>query len=297
MEAKSLLYASGLYKGLDFWISGKTFDQGGLIKIECDLYSDSAISLEESIRGISLDLGKREKLNRALSQIVAEETEVLHIKDTQKLLDGLATLNQKPWLEKTVVDTKNIRVRNDCIYLAENQQSAPRILKTIISLDPTFSEQHRELLPLFNIFSRWLIFTPDDIIADRNGYYSGDIYADPKTVSTIGEMQIAPHLSRDVDTDTLFESTKETITKMCLPHILDRLAKDIWQSVDKNSDSSMKPDLDRILIETEVYASYDELRNDATLENLKLLSEHLFLEVRFGRRKVSGQLALPKKAN
>src|SRR5690606_23107792 len=79
MQAKRLFLEKGLYKGLDYWISGKTFDQGGIVKVECDLYSAAAMRLEKSIREISLQIDNPPLIARALSQIVAEEAEILYI--------------------------------------------------------------------------------------------------------------------------------------------------------------------------------------------------------------------------
>src|SRR5690606_23466340 len=110
-----------------------------------------------------------------------------------------------------------------------------------------------------------------------------------KEMSTTGEMQVATHLFKDVDVDTIFKSTSEIITRMCQPDILHRLAKDLWQSLDENSDSSLKPDLDRIVMETGIYSSYDKLQEQATFENLLLLAKNSTLEIRFGRKKSSGK--------
>src|SRR5690554_3606901 len=115
MRAKDLFFKKGLYKGLDYWITGTTFEQGGLVKVSYDLYSDAAIALEEDIQKNLLDLEDTTQISRALSQIVAEEPLVLQITNKQRLLKELGKLDNKPWLiddEVDAIDTKNIRLRN-----------------------------------------------------------------------------------------------------------------------------------------------------------------------------------------
>lgn len=293
MRAKDLFFMKGLYKGLDYWITGTTFEQGGLVKVSYDLYSDAAIALEGDIQKILLDLENTTQISRALSQIVAEEPFVLRITNKQLLLKELSKLNNKPWViddEVEAIDTKNIRLRNTHIYLAAEEQVKPRVLKTTVSLDPVFANDNHILLPLFNIFSRWLIFTPDDVIADSNGFYSGDIYGSAKTFSVFGELLIAPHLSKVIDLEVLYKTAKDIMVEMLSPDTLTKLSLDIQDSTAKETDSSIMPDRDRILIQTGIYIGLGKLKELASAENLALLAKHCTLEMRFGRKSIARTL-------
>lgn len=293
MAVKDYFYQNNLYKLSDYALNGTTYEQGGIIEINCELYSSKAMEIAENIMAIKIDFGKDNKnVTHALLQMTAEEQNKLYVTDKQLLLAELRTLDATTWRNVealSFIDTKGHRRKTPPIYLTDTKQPAPRKLKLHLTLDGDFASTHRTLLPLFNIAARFLALTLTDVITKEYGYYAGELYGAQPVPSMTSELLVAPRIANNVDLGLIAGHTKEILEQMTSAPVLEAFA-DTLSSISYTTGSPEAPNLERIMHETGIYIGTAGWQETATTRNLWQVLGKMDLELTFGHRRRSFSL-------
>lgn len=288
-------YSHGLYKSLDYGVHGTTFEHGGVITVECSLYSREAIRLGDEIEQLHIDFGKdNSNITKALFQIAAEEPYVPYVSNRKTVTEELSRLDNQPWRSVDsidILDTKAIRRKNKLLYLTHQKQIKPRQIQVTISLDRDFANSHREILPLFVFVGRVILLTASNRTCAAHGLYSGELY--PKTYTSLtSELLVSKQGSLNVSIETMSDVVKET-TLQVLNHATYTRLEDELSSVRYELGSNVMPNFEDILTQTGILMGAIGWRKTATIDNIKLLLEHTSIEIKFGRDKASWPILRP----
>lgn len=283
-RVNAFFYEHGLFKLLDYAAHGTTYEEGGVITVECNLYSSEAIALGSEIEQLRIDLGKENcNVSTALHQIVAEEPNKLYVGDKVKLLQEIKRLDNEPWQSIDnlgILDTKTIRRKNTLIYLTDKKQARPQMMRLSIRLNKDFADTHRELLPLFMFVGRIILLAAGNQVAAAHGAYAGKLYG-KNQLSLISELSI----TKQTPTLTSIEKARETIQEM-LRHMLNdatyaRIVANL-SSMNYETTPCEALNLNELLTETNVLIGTIGWLSIATSDNIKNLLKQATLEVKLG---------------
>lgn len=103
---KSLFYSLDLLRSVDYFISGKTYDDGYIV-IEVELLTAKATENIDKIIKLEIEASDMRGVHFALQQIIAEEECILSSDVPKQLVEELATLNAKGWrIEDAIIEHK-----------------------------------------------------------------------------------------------------------------------------------------------------------------------------------------------
>ncbi len=277
-------YRQGLYKALDYAAHGTTFEEGGVITVDIELYSDEAVAQTSAIEQLHIDFGDENKnVLLALYQIGAEEEWTVGITDGQKVLDELILLDQQRWQsidELTVIDTRTIRRKNPPIYLTVDRQPKPRKLHVSLKHD---KELNALQAALFNSVSRVLLLTVTNKIVEQYGFYAGELRGTPSPLSVTSELLVFPILWKDIDIDEVLISAEKVLNQMITPTTIERIAHDVGV-VDYLDHSRLAPDFERILNQTRVIVGAAGWNSIATPDEIGAILAGAELVIKKGRQ-------------
>lgn len=290
--AKQLFYSRGLYMILDYGIFGSTYEEG-VIEIICELYTEEAKSMADELVSLSIDYGiDNSKVSKALQSISAEEPWKLYITDKTAVLKELYKLNEQPWQtphSTSVIDVRSVRRKNSPIYLTTDAAPRPKVIRNSIVLDKEFSDQHHELLPLFNVLGHWLTRTIGDQIVFEHGLFAAQSYGRAKPTSTSIDLLAVPPTVSSTDIDNVLKQALHIAERMQLPIVIDRFVSSLKSSIIGNIEA-LTPDTGRILMETGIYMGRKDLLETITTKNIRQILQHCTLEIRYGRTRLAHSL-------
>lgn len=287
--AKSFLYQQGLFKYLDFNLYGTTYEQGGIVEIDVEIYTPYVRSAILSLDQLPVQLDNK-SVHLALMQIIAEEGHFFSDEtyDYEAILKELAELDRVNWQQIDdfkALDTNTIRRRNDPLCLS-NTPYRSRKLVTTISLDADIAKEHRTLLGLFRHATELILPTVADQLSIQLGYYAeGDIFksrtakVDLLVAGTEEDTNLEEYL------DTLQDTIKFQIEKEAFSRLLESL-----QNLSHANNNPITWNTTDILKKTGVMIGAKGWQQLATHENLALLWPHMSIEVKLGRQKLTAKL-------
>lgn len=292
-RVNDFFYEQGLFKLLDYAVHGITYEQGGVIAVECELYSDEAARLGHKIESLRIDLGSNNRnISTALHQITAEESEKLYISNPEKVIAELKRLDRDQWQridDFTTLDTQTIRRKNAPIYLTNQKQARPHILRLSLHLDRDFATTRRELLPLFTFIGRTILLTAcNQVVATHGAYAGGDLSAKAMPPMVTSDLFVARYTRPSLSLDEVARTAQEACTYVCRNKTYDRIVRSL-SATSYSSTPQAAPNLERLITETGIVIGEKGWRELTTLESIKDILNHAALEVKLGRQKITFQ--------
>ncbi len=174
---KELFYEHKLYKYLDYALSGTTFNNGGLIEIDIELYTPRAIALSHLLQQQKISTNQA-AVSTAFTQILAEEESSISTTGFEKVQKALVGLGKSAWQHIDDFDTfdaKAARQKRPPVYVDYSHRLPTRKITTTLSLERQFAATHRELIPLFRHIAKLVTFTTQDQLALEHGYYNDEV--------------------------------------------------------------------------------------------------------------------------
>lgn len=287
-QVKKLFYNHGLFKYLDYYLSGTVHEKGGIIEIEIEFYTAEALALVSQIPDLKISVDPAD-ISTAFTQLLAEEEVVIETNGLDSVTATLIELQTKPWQDMDdfgILDTKSIRHTSMPIYINENKLLPSRRLEIRLHLDADFAANHRRLLPLFLQIAKIITFTAQDILASENGYYPGDVVFQSKkhTVYMKADLQVAHANDQFIELSEDLDQCKKMLAYIDTTNSLQRLVRELHTtSYAYNPHTS--PNIKAILNETDIYIGSRGWHEIATRDNINLLLSHASIELVFGRKK------------
>lgn len=284
-------YEKQLYKSVDYAASGATYDEGGVIVVDVELYSSRAQEYAGGISELKIDLDPSGgNIERALLQMSAEESWRIHISDKLKTVAMLQSLDTAPWLwldEIDAIDTRSIRRKLDPIYLTNKVQAKPRVLSITLRNKPVVGEACAALLAFV---SRIALLTVSNMVTGRYGHYAGDITYSRGLSATRSSLLVASYPRVDVNVPEVSKYTKELIGKMFSRELCERIAQDL-NTTNYANQSYVAPNYERILQQSGVLVGSKGWQQ-ITWKDVHDVLNGATLEVKYGRTKEEVTLKL-----
>ena len=223
------LYSHGQYKLLDYSLNGETYESG-IVMIYGACYNPKAERLLENIISMKINLSNEKPsytpVARAISQLCAEESQKLFVKDPDMIIRELELLDNKPWQNLDSVDilpknTTNDKSLTDLIY--ETDQPADK--KPILKLQLQIDNQPVELRVLWRELARFISLSiGQKICRDFGVYYSKESVKNNDTsVMFTSIFSVSPH-DREINMKEVITIAKQALTKVTSSNVLNRFS-------------------------------------------------------------------------
>lgn len=279
---------------MDYALSGATFDEGGIIVIDCELYSEQAQQFVDDLDKIRIELGENNNLVYiALLQIAAEEKFKLHASSEKDIIDGLKKLDENKWChidDFDLLDTKYIRRKSDPLYLTHQHQPIPRKIHIKLIPDQDLVHENRKLLPLFDVIGRILTLTLINKLIWRYGLYAGcDLVTHPAPTSLSSELWSIQKVFKELDLDEIAKYSHDVVRLIASDQTIEHIVSE-FSSVSYEKRGLKGSDYSHILSTTKIFVGAKGWKEIATTENINLLMNNTSLELKLGRQKVNNKL-------
>lgn len=279
------LYSHSQYKLLDYSLNGETYESG-IVMIYGACYSPKTERLLENIISMKINLSN-EKPNytpvaRAISQLCAEESQKLFIKDSDMIIRELELLDNKPWQNLDSVDilpknTTNDKDLTDLIY--ETDQPADK--KSALKLRLQISNQPVELRVLWRELARLIsLAIGQKICRDFGVYYSKESVKNNDTsVISTSIFSVSPHAQK-VNLKEVAATAKQALTKVTSSKVLNRFS-DYLTSLSYTNNPCAAPDSCQIAQEFGIVIGAAGWKKLATTENIAKALEATHITFRY----------------
>lgn len=266
------LYNHSQYKLLDYSLNGETYESG--IVIICgECYNTEAEHLLENIANMKVSLSDKNPghipVSQAMSQLYAEESQKLFIKDSDMIIRELELLDNKPWQNLDSVDilpknTTNDKDLTDLIY--ETDQPADK--KSALKLRLQISNQPVELRVLWRELARLIsLAIGQKICRDFGVYYSKESVKNNDTsVISTSIFSVSPHAQK-VNLKEVAATAKQALTKVTSSNVLERFS-DYLTSLSYTENPYITPDSCQIAREFGIIIGAAGWEKLATTENI-----------------------------
>ena len=266
------LYNHGQYKLLDYSLNGDTYESG-IVMICGECYSTEAEYLLENIANMKVSLSDKNPgyipVSQAMSQLYAEESQKLFVKDPDMIIRELELLDNKPWQNLDSVDilpknTTNDKSLTDLIY--ETDQPADK--KPILKLQLQIDNQPVELRVLWRELARFISLSiGQKICRDFGVYYSKESVKNTGiSVVSTSIFSVSPH-DREINMKEVITIAKQTLTKVTSSNALERFS-DYLTSLSYTENPYITPDSCQIAREFGIIIGAAGWEKLATTENI-----------------------------
>lgn len=285
------LYNHGQYKLLDYSLNGETYESG--IVIICgECYSTEAEYLLENIANMKVSLSDKNPgyilVSQAMSQICAEKSQKLFVKDPDMIIRELELLDNKPWQNLDSVDilpknTTNDKDLTDLIY--ETDQPADK--KSALKLRLQISNQPVELRVLWRELARFISLSiGQKICRDFGVYYSKESVKNNDTsVISTSIFSVSPHV-QEIDLKEVAATAKQTLAKVTSSNVLNRFSNYLT-SLSYTNNPCAAPDSCQIAREFGIVIGAAGWKKLATTENIAKALEATHITFRYKNSTIS----------
>lgn len=266
------LYSHSQYKLLDYSLNGETYESG-IVMICGECYNTEAEHLLENIANMKVSLSDKNPghipVARAISQLCAEESQKLFVKDPDMIIRELELLDNKPWQNLDSVDilpknTTNDKSLTDLIYETDHPADKKPILKLQLQID----NQPVELRVLWRELARFISLSiGQKICRDFGVYYSKESVKNNDTsVISTSIFSVSPH-AQEIDMKEVAAIAKQTLAKVTSSNVLNRFS-DYLTSLSYTNNPCAAPDSCHIAREFGIIIGAAGWKKLATTENL-----------------------------
>jgi len=279
------LYSHSQYKLLDYSLNGETYESG-IVMICGECYNTEAEHLLENIANMKVSLSDKNPghmpVSQAMSQLYAEESQKLFVKNPDMIIRELELLDNKPWRNLDSVDilpknTTNDKDLTDLIY--ETDQPADK--KPILKLQLQVDNQPVELRVLWRELARFISLSiGQKICRDFGVYYSKESVKNNDTsVISTSIFSVSPH-AQEIDMKEVAAIAKQTLTKVTSSNVLERFS-DYLTSLSYTENPYITPDSCQIAREFGIIIGAAGWEKLATTENIAKALEATHITFRY----------------
>lgn len=271
-----LFYSNGAFKNLDYSARGVAYEQGGIIIIYIDLYTEKARSLSHRLEDLFIDYGANKlHLSTEILRIMTEEDYELEFdledinRDDGPLLQELDKLHQLPWQhldQLDIIDSKSIQLAKSPITLTNYPQAKPEEVLVAIEIN----NKYHHLAAVFSELSRIMLFTISFRLCSNYGLYEDDITGSASPLATTAHLNILPAETHRINLTETQNLIRDTLSHMVNSGIKTRLA-DYLNNLSYSNHPYDAPDNERILTEYGILVGSSGWKKLATTENIDLL--------------------------
>ncbi len=289
-EINRFLYEKGCFKTLDYFANGTTFDEGGIIVVECGFYTKKALAYKDNIANLSISMGVDNiHVSNALLEIAAEEPTKISVVDKYKIPEEIKLLNSQPWQpldQIPPIDTKKIRRSSTPIYLTNIPACNPKTLDIKLHLNRDFIKYNRHLTPLANHLFNILLLSISTQITKDFPFYATYIYSNPKTFSNTSKLQILPKAANDIELQNIMDILQKTVTYMISSGFILRFEKYL-QNISYNNCPYESPDIATVINESGFTMGRSAWRMVGTQDNILKILKEAKASLVLGRQKLT----------
>lgn len=283
-QVNKMLYDKGLFKWLDFSISGSTHEQGGVVVVDYQAYNEQAAEMIPVIKSFKTQINEQ-KVQTALQQIYAEEEYEVFISDQKKTLEELHSIASASWQdldEIGAIDTRGLRRRAQPVYLTHDPAPQPTIVKISLELNQEFALDNRASVAVFATVARFILFSSAYNLATNTGSYNADIYSSNDGLRVTTELHFSGTPSL-LDKESISSDILSSIEHIKKHGGIERLSKDL-RSVSYLDNSHKAPDFERTLLESGVLLGSKGWAENASTEKILEIIENSRLVVSVSRK-------------
>lgn len=272
--ATEYLYQHNRYKLLDYSLNGETYESG-VIVINGECYNNESEKLLNNIATMKADLGSEKSgylpVAQAISQIGAEEPNMLYISSPEEVIKELEKLNAKSWKN---IDSVNLlpdaKAANkdvvDLIYTT-NQLSN---VNSPLELNIEIKDQPMEICALWYELARFIgLSVGQKICHNFSTYFSGEhVNNDGATMTYTATFSVNRHSQPEISLEEVTLLSRKTINEIITPNVLMRFSTYL-SSVSYSHNPHFAPDISYIAQNIGMLVGSQGWKNIATSDNMK----------------------------
>jgi|GEM_PF-1579744 len=291
-----LFYDHELFPYLDYEYTATTL--GGVVQFGIDLYTKEAKDLSENIRETKISLDN-EIFHATILQLATSLQHNVSVANEGSInwdvvREELLLLDSKPWQDikdVDIIDPKHTAFVPGSFYIPKDKTKLEiRKIRVTFQLDEEFTDQHKELLPLYCELSE---FMSENIYVDlysNFGFYSMD--ADYNSKTRAHELT---HLFHTVELSAVKPSSvrkvvEESVSDLHEFKAFHRLTSHLHHASHTKADAFF-PGVNRTFRRTHLIVGEKGWQRIATDENCRKILSHMYIVIGVGRSKTSVNIA------
>lgn len=272
------LYQRKQYKFLDYAINGAAYESGVII-ISAEAYTAAAQQFLERLTTVKANLGKEASgympVARALSQLLAEESEALFVDDTEAIIHELRQLDGELWqnlddLQQLPPQTLKQIEANDLIYAVDQPVKPPR--KVVLQF--IYDNYGLELLPLWCQFAHFLSLSIGQKICHNFWAYFSHETTELQDKSAKLDCTFLLNLQTQANANDILQAARKILPEFTTDEIKKRFIAYL-QSASFSDNPFAAPNEDQILRDTGILIGAAGWREIAAAQNIEHLLEKL----------------------
>lgn len=279
---------------LDYKLIGRTY-YGGIIYIECILYTEKAIKLLDHIAMIDPDFSE-DSVYTHFSQIIAEHHRPFGGLGIGKITAALKEIHSQAWQHidsYMYTDYKALRTQSGPVYIAEGKEWSPKKIYTNMTFATNNGSGDRKLLPLFRQVALFINATLQSSLPFEFGYFSHDDAFKTKPQQAVFSNTFYVDKDQDIYLDeistTIIENIRDLLNKDTILRFLNE-----FQTISYKDKPFVAPDIGSTYEDTLLIVGSIGWKDLASIENITDVLDHTSVDVRFGNKvhRVSDSLSI-----
>lgn len=285
------LYQHNRYKLLDYSLNGETYESGVII-INGECYNNESEKLLNNIATMKADLGSEKSgylpVAQAISQIGAEEPNMLYISSPEEVIKELEKLNAKSWKN---IDSVNLlpdaKAANkdvvDLIYTT-NQLSN---VNSPLELNIEIKDQPMEICALWYELARFIgLSVGQKICHNFSTYFSGEhVNNDGATMTYTATFSVNRHSQPEISLEEVTLLSRKTINEIITPNVLMRFSTYL-SSVSYSHNPHFAPDIAYIAQNIGMLVGSQGWKNISTPDNMKKILQTVSYNLHCGNSSI-----------
>ena len=285
------LYQHNRYKLLDYSLNGETYESG-VIVINGECYNNESEKLLNNIATMETDLGSEKSgylpVAQAISQIGAEEPNMLYIGNPERVIKELKKLNTKSWKNIDSVsllpDTKAANEDIVDLIYPTNQLSN---INSPLELNIEIKYQPLQICALWCELARFIgLSVGQRICHNFSTYFSNEhIDNDGVTMTYTATFSVNRYSQSEIDLEEVALLSRKTINDVITPDVLMRFSTYL-SSASYSHNPHFAPDISYTAHNLGVLIGSQGWKNIATSDNMKKILQAVSYSLLYGNRSI-----------
>lgn len=285
------LYQHNRYKLLDYSLNGETYESG-VIVINGECYNNESEKLLNNIATMKADLGSEKSgylpVAQAISQIGAEEPNMLYIGNPERVIKELKKLNTKSWKNIDSVsllpDTKATNEDIVDLIYPTNQLSN---INSPLELNIEIKDQPLQICALWCELARFIgLSVGQRICHNFSTYFSNEhIDNDGVTMTYTATFSVNRYSQSEIDLEEVALLSRKTINDVITPDVLMRFSTYL-SSASYSHNPHFAPDISYTAHNLGVLIGSQGWKNIATSDNMKKILQAVSYSLLYGNRSI-----------
>ena len=285
------LYQHNRYKLLDYSLNGETYESG-VIVINGECYNAESEKISNNITAMKADLGSEKSgylpVAQAISQIGAEEPNILYISSPEEVIKELEKLNAKSWKSIDSVsllpDTKAANEDIVDLIYTTNQLSN---VNSPLELNIEIKDQPMGICALWYELARFIgLSVGQKICHNFSTYFSGEhVNNDGATMTYTATFSVNRHSQPEISLEEVTLLSRKTINEIITPNVLMRFSTYL-SSVSYSHNPHFAPDISYIAQNIGMLVGSQGWKNISTPDNMKKILQTVSYNLHCGNSSI-----------